>query len=183
MGAIPQPVRPFSPNTTFTAGLVYGGGATQPAKKAAQVGGPNGVYQAYFAVQRALARDEHNKATDGYKHLAKLLTKEPNGMLDDVRAKWHVAQEACKAGTEAGAIEQSREAFRRLSNAVLLIHGALGHDGPEPFYRVHCPMAFGEGADWMQDHNTVDNPYYGSSMLRCGSIKKKLPGRAKDKDR
>jgi len=32
-----------------------------------------------------------------------------------------------------------------------------------------CPMA---RADWIQTTATVANPYYGSQMLRCGTIKK-----------
>jgi Cu(I)/Ag(I) efflux system membrane fusion protein len=39
-------------------------------------------------------------------------------------------------------------------------------------------MAFGRGADWMQDHGTVDNPYYGAQMLRCGSVTETLSAAA-----
>ena len=35
----------------------------------------------------------------------------------------------------------------------------------------HCPMALdGEGADWIQEGEETANPYYGSEMLRCGSL-------------
>ncbi|RKY19093.1 MAG: efflux transporter periplasmic adaptor subunit [Planctomycetota bacterium] len=39
----------------------------------------------------------------------------------------------------------------------------------------HCPMAFdGEGADWIDTGTRVANPYYGSAMLRCGSLTQSL---------
>jgi Cu(I)/Ag(I) efflux system membrane fusion protein len=32
-------------------------------------------------------------------------------------------------------------------------------------------MAFGSrGASWLQPREQVNNPYYGESMLRCGSV-------------
>ena len=32
-------------------------------------------------------------------------------------------------------------------------------------------MAFGnEGADWLHTKDEVLNPYYGASMLKCGSV-------------
>jgi len=35
--------------------------------------------------------------------------------------------------------------------------------------QFHCPMAMdGAGANWIQTGETVANPYYGASMLRCG---------------
>ena len=39
-------------------------------------------------------------------------------------------------------------------------------------------MAFDHtGASWLQDHDTIDNPYFGARMLRCGEIRRRLPGR------
>lgn len=36
---------------------------------------------------------------------------------------------------------------------------------------AHFPMAFGgRGGDWLQADKKINNPYYGASMLRCGSI-------------
>jgi Cu(I)/Ag(I) efflux system membrane fusion protein len=36
-------------------------------------------------------------------------------------------------------------------------------------------MAFGNsGADWLQADKSVANPYFGASMLRCGSVKSEL---------
>ena len=46
----------------------------------------------------------------------------------------------------------------------------FGYSNDEPVRRFHCPMAnSGSGADWLQMPSTTANPYYGASMLRCGS--------------
>ncbi|MCO4780995.1 MAG: efflux RND transporter periplasmic adaptor subunit [Candidatus Cloacimonetes bacterium] len=38
--------------------------------------------------------------------------------------------------------------------------------------KVYCPMAFdNQGAYWVQDEDEVLNPYFGSKMLKCGTIK------------
>lgn len=38
-------------------------------------------------------------------------------------------------------------------------------------YQMHCPMVYPDhGADWLQSNNTLQNPYFGASMLTCGSI-------------
>ncbi|MCP9236326.1 DUF3347 domain-containing protein [Lewinella sp. JB7] len=39
------------------------------------------------------------------------------------------------------------------------------------FYKMHCPMAMdGAGADWFSEVNEVRNPFYGDTMLKCGSV-------------
>jgi Cu(I)/Ag(I) efflux system membrane fusion protein len=43
----------------------------------------------------------------------------------------------------------------------------------KPVYVAHCSMAFNNtGADWLQTDKKILNPYFGASMLQCGSIKK-----------
>ncbi|MCY1532448.1 hypothetical protein D9M68_677230 [compost metagenome] len=35
----------------------------------------------------------------------------------------------------------------------------------------HCPMANkGDGGDWLSTNRLVENPYYGSQMMNCGSV-------------
>lgn len=38
-------------------------------------------------------------------------------------------------------------------------------------FRQYCPMAFdNEGAIWLSNKNAVVNPYFGTTMLHCGSV-------------
>ena len=51
--------------------------------------------------------------------------------------------------------------------------------GAQPLVVAHCPM---KNADWVQTGETIANPYYGSSMLDCGEVTKKVPAPAARSD-
>ena len=40
-----------------------------------------------------------------------------------------------------------------------------------PIYQMYCPM---KKAVWLSDNKSIKNPYFGSAMLTCGSIKETL---------
>lgn len=41
----------------------------------------------------------------------------------------------------------------------------------QPVYQQYCPM---KKASWLSDNKAIKNPYYGSAMLTCGSVKETL---------
>jgi len=42
-------------------------------------------------------------------------------------------------------------------------------------YVQHCPMANkGDGGDWLASEQHIQNPYYGSEMMECGSVVDKI---------
>jgi len=42
-------------------------------------------------------------------------------------------------------------------------------------YVAHCPMALNDkGASWVSNSKEIRNPYFGESMLTCGSVKETL---------
>jgi Cu(I)/Ag(I) efflux system membrane fusion protein len=65
-------------------------------------------------------------------------------------------------------IEAQRKAFSMLSDALITVIKQSQMEGVG--YQQHCPMAFGEGADWISQSEDVRNPYYGQQMLTCGSV-------------
>jgi hypothetical protein len=62
-------------------------------------------------------------------------------------------------------IDKAREHFKKISAEVIKL--AQKEEG---YLVMTCPMA-GENADWVQSSREVRNPYHGSRMLRCGSVK------------
>ena len=59
---------------------------------------------------------------------------------------------------------------------------AFGHEQKTAVREVYCPMAFdNRGAAWLQIEEVKANPYFGASMLRCGTLtrvdRSGLPGR------
>jgi Cu(I)/Ag(I) efflux system membrane fusion protein len=88
-------------------------------------------------------------------------------------------QEALDAFGKADTIDKQRAAFADLSAAMADALKALGYSRAEPVTQFHCPMAFsGRGADWLQEGDEVNNPYYGKSggaMFGCGQKVQTIP--------
>jgi Cu(I)/Ag(I) efflux system membrane fusion protein len=83
------------------------------------------------------------------------------------------AQIKAAAGEVAAAagIAAQRTAYERASNALIAMVEAAGNPLPRIVYVARCPMAFdNRGARWLQDSTAIRNPYFGASMLTCGSI-------------
>jgi hypothetical protein len=41
----------------------------------------------------------------------------------------------------------------------------------DPIYEAYCPM---KKASWLSSEKVIKNPYYGSAMLTCGSVRDTL---------
>ncbi len=128
------------------------------------------AYAPYFAVQVALAADDLAAATAAIAQLAKAIR-------DPAVKPWKELSGSVAAAKQASSIDDLRAAFEAISKDLFALHEASGHVGKSPYYRLHCPMAFGgRGAEWMQEGKQVANPYFGASMLRCGSVTQELAG-------
>jgi hypothetical protein len=130
----------------------------------------------YLAIQAALAAD----SMDGVKENALAIA----GTAQALTQKFEAAAagvdekdaEACSqliptvtasaaALAEAPDIKAARDSFGELSEALVVYRNLVpGQDKPSVAY---CGMA---KHNWLQNGKTVNNPYYGSKMLRCGSI-------------
>ena len=72
-------------------------------------------------------------------------------------------------------LKPQRASFEALSNALIAQIRANGLDRVGNAYVIHCPMVgSNKGADWLSSVPKVLNPYYGKSMLNCGSITETL---------
>ena len=132
------------------------------------------LIQPYLDIQEALASDnfeEANAAAKKYQRAFETGSEESQSpMLTNLK-------ESIDNLAASKDIKDARASFLDLSNAMLAAtkHTGVNHD--KPLYIAHCPMAFSNaGGSWIQDQETVSNPYYGSMMLRCGSIQKQLSG-------
>ncbi len=138
------------------------------------------VLQAYFETAEALAADDFATATKKMELVqARLKQADPKLLAEAKRAQWKQIYEAASQATQqflkAPVIEAARTAFAPLSEQMEKAVRAFGSGDLVPVYRLHCPMAFGSrGASWLQPREQVNNPYYGESMLRCGSVTETL---------
>lgn len=135
------------------------------------------VYTDYFKGQEALADDDFKKAQEALSQLDRTVTQlVTRGLSRRALEKWngirssiHSHAQHAHHWPDIGAV---RQAFEPISLAILDLVKSFGHAGDHAFFEVFCPMAFdNKGASWLQNHDTVDNPYFGSMMLRCGEVR------------
>ncbi|KAF5277834.1 hypothetical protein FQR65_LT15918 [Abscondita terminalis] len=70
-------------------------------------------------------------------------------------------------------LEKQRIVFMSLSEQIYKLIKAT--DPAYTVYYNHCPMFNdGKGANWLSKEKSIQNPYYGSQMLTCGSIKETI---------
>ena len=82
------------------------------------------------------------------------------------------AKEHCEhISANAGEIGHQREHFVLLSKDITDLIDMFG--APQKLYQDFCPMYDdGKGAGWISEIKEIKNPYYGSKMMTCGSVKK-----------
>lgn len=133
----------------------------------------------YLATQEALAADDPHAAATAFGALAAALDAAHAHAEGDRMPPVMAARGAARAAAATHELPAQREAFNTITRELLpqwrsVPAGALGVDA---LYLMHCPMAFDNaGANWLQGSDELANPYFGASMLRCGSVEAKLAG-------
>ncbi|WP_442506372.1 efflux RND transporter periplasmic adaptor subunit [Novipirellula sp. SH528] len=134
----------------------------------------------YLAIGEGLASDDLDAATTGVGQLNQVLNSIDSGGLDaGVSKRWQAEQKGLSAIAgrlvKADDLESMRSAFVLLSDELMSIQRTFGFKKANQMYELHCPMAFdGRGATWIQNNESVRNPYYGESMLKCADRVEKL---------
>jgi Cu(I)/Ag(I) efflux system membrane fusion protein len=68
-----------------------------------------------------------------------------------------------------------RMQFEQVAEEMIELAEIFGHTRADMLVEAYCPMAFkNTGAAWLQSGQTVDNPYFGHAMKRCGSVRRKF---------
>lgn len=131
------------------------------------------LVQPYLAVQTSLAADQLHDAKAGAAAFLEAMQQAPRS--GDAARQAAALTAPAQIIAVASDIATARTEFLALSTAFTSLVEHVGTTHGETLYVAHCPMAFGNrGADWVQASQTLANPYYGASMLRCGTIKKEI---------
>lgn len=136
----------------------------------------------YDQLKNALASDKPAAARQAAQSMLSHLKQVPmEAWKGETHRFW--MQQAERIGQAAGTIakaqdiENMRRAFRPLSDAFIAWTSRLPV-AEDTLYVQHCPMADNnEGAYWLSREKDIRNPYFGSKMLRCGSVKQMLTPR------
>jgi hypothetical protein len=118
------------------------------------------VVASYLEIQTQLAADKF----DGIKAPAAAIVTAAAPMGEGGAA----IVASAKSVQQASDIKAARDAFGRLSEAVIAAAKAAGWEDVDGLKLAYCPMA---RASWLQKEDRVRNPYYGSSMLECGQLR------------
>jgi Cu(I)/Ag(I) efflux system membrane fusion protein len=139
-----------------------------------------GLFQLYLSVQQSLSGDDAAAAQQAGGALEEAVNAMDTGSIsDEARSVYSEYETSLKSAARDMAaladIQAQRERFVSLSGAM---EGLVRRFGPlphRPVRRFFCPMAFdNRGGYWLQEDETVLNPYFGAAMLRCGEMKEVL---------
>ncbi len=127
---------------------------------------------AYSKVATALAADQFDAAA----WLALQQQAAAVAAAPEVMVQQPAAELALTLQQRANDLESMRVAFKQVSSAALRLFESArpraAGAGATKLFVQHCPMA---EADWLQLDAATRNPYYGSSMLDCGAVRRELP--------
>jgi multidrug efflux pump subunit AcrA (membrane-fusion protein) len=122
--------------------------------------------RAYVAMAEGLSQDKtDDTATKKMTAEASALAEKSHG--DTKATAEHIAHLAMAMSGKN--LADRRAQLRTLSDAVIRLVRA--HRPPMTLFIDHCPMAQDSGADWLSATEQIANPYFGSKMFRCGSVK------------
>lgn len=133
----------------------------------------------YLKIKNALTKDDANGAAEAGKALYQVFINVNPNSVDGKSKKEYMdiaddaKEHAEHIGANASKIDHQREHFVMLSkdiNDLIKIFGTK-----QKLYQDYCPMADeGKGAIWISETKEIKNPYMGSKMPTCGTIKKQF---------
>jgi len=134
------------------------------------------VFDTYFALKDALVA---SNATDVQARAKVFDAASRNVQMDAMEHTAHMVwmkvmeRLANTSGAIAGTADlaKQRKAFAELTAPMTEL--AKASPASTPIYRDHCPMYEG-GADWLSREKPIRNPFYGSQMMTCGSVKETI---------
>jgi len=128
--------------------------------------------------------DQLNAMYQHYIHLTTALVNEDVAEAKVAAAAIELGAKETGSGTalvalaskiaSAADIEAQRTLFSDLSNDFIARIKSSGLTSGE-VYVEYCPMALHDkGASWLSNSKEIRNPYFGESMLNCGSVKETI---------
>lgn len=137
----------------------------------------NEIVTNYLKLKNALVKDDSKGAANAGKALYVTLNSIDTKSLDAKLKKEYVdiaddaKEHAEHIGDNSGKIEHQREHFAMLSKDINDFIQTFGTT--QKLYQDYCPM-YDEGKSgyWISESKEIKNPYFGSQMLACGSVRK-----------
>ncbi|MBB4805528.1 hypothetical protein HNP38_000800 [Chryseobacterium defluvii] len=126
------------------------------------------LYQNYIAIKSALAADDADKASKAASEFIKTASAIDYKVVSE--GNLNILRKDATAISEARNITDQRETFYNLSDNMIALTKEFKLS-ENPVFIQYCPMADGS---WLSDEKQIVNPYYGSTMLSCGTVKSEI---------
>ncbi|MBN1256236.1 MAG: efflux RND transporter periplasmic adaptor subunit [Planctomycetes bacterium] len=139
------------------------------------------LYDNYLKCQQALAADNEQEARQAIEAMVNALGRIDMELVKgEAHMQWMTLssklREILEQANKTSGIVELRKYFITLSKLVINLEKTFGHIGEQAHSIAFCPMAdSNKGAEWLQIGDTINNPYYGTVMLRCGEIRQTIP--------
>ena len=135
------------------------------------------IIDAYMQIKNGLVATDKNAAAEGATALlAAFKAFDMSKLSGEMHKEYMDILENAKEQAEHIAkspIDHQREHFEDLTTDITDMIALLGTE--KTLYQDHCPMANnGKGANWLSEIKEIKNPYFGSKMMKCGSITKQI---------
>ena len=131
----------------------------------------------YLKLKNALANDNSKEAANSGNDLLASIGKVDMNSISKEQMKTYMdiaddlKENAEHIGENAGKLDHQREHFVLLSNDINDLISTFGTN--QKLYQDYCPMADdNKGAIWISEIKEIKNPYFGTNMSTCGSVKK-----------
>jgi hypothetical protein len=131
----------------------------------------------YLFLKNALSKDDAKTAASAAFRLQASFKRMGSTSIDATLKQKYLdiaetaAEHAEHIAANGAKIDHQREHFASLSKDINDIIALFG--SPQKLYQDFCPMYDnGKGAYWISEVKEIKNPYFGSQMLTCGSVKK-----------
>lgn len=139
----------------------------------------NEIVVNYLKLKNALVNDNSKEAANSGNALVATIGKVDMNSISKEQMKDYmdiaddVKEHAEHIGNNRSNIAHQREHFVLMSKDINDLIKTFGTE--EKLYQDFCPMADeGKGAIWISEVKDIKNPYFGSEMLTCGSVRKEL---------
>ena len=137
------------------------------------------VLDPYLNLKNALVASDAEQAATAAKQTQQALEEVDMALVEgEAHQQWmrylNIMQEALSTIKNHATLDTQRTAFAPLSQALYRSIRQFGVTGLDVYYQ-YCPMADSdEGAYWLSEQKTIENPYFGEAMLRCGETQETL---------
>ncbi|TDG37324.1 DUF3347 domain-containing protein [Pedobacter changchengzhani] len=135
----------------------------------------NQVLSTYYDLKNALATDKNDSVAEKARVFITKIEAVPHQDLPETQHKVWIEQSTlikakAKELTVAKNIATQRKAFEGISNPMIKLVKTINFNS-DIVYIQHCPMA---KASWLNEKESIENPYYGKMMFECGSVTETL---------